>query len=366
MVTVYILIILGFIGLLGLIHFKRKKVSNSSNLNEFKGVTIIIPFRNEEATLPKLMSDLEEQDWSRKDMFQIVFVDDHSEDNSANVVKALLEKKMSRLFSIDLIHLSDQDYGKKKAIQKAMDVAKYSHVQVLDADVRLTKRFINSVVDKIEKTKADFVIGMVQLKPSKSDLLNSFQLIEFRALNFLTESLFLLGVPALCNGANMLFNKAVFQKLNPYEGNPTDSGDDMFLLQKIIKAGHSVDLNINSDNMVSTCTLSSLHLAFSQRLRWASKWKIINLKRNTFLGIFVVLYSLVHLFIVYKYPLVYLSGTMILALILWLYDRLLEKSINYVEALLFYMLLPLYIPFFGIYSQLVSGVKWKGRMINSN
>ena len=67
--------------------------------NDFKKVitekrtcfSIIIPFRNEADNLPKLLDSIEKLNYS-SNLFEIIFIDDDSTDNSYHIVQYFKEK----------------------------------------------------------------------------------------------------------------------------------------------------------------------------------------------------------------------------------------------------------------------------------
>jgi cellulose synthase/poly-beta-1,6-N-acetylglucosamine synthase-like glycosyltransferase len=61
--------------------------SNGDYINDknLPGVSIIIPFRNEEDNLPALLESLKKQNYTG--MMEVIFVNDRSEDNGVGVIK---------------------------------------------------------------------------------------------------------------------------------------------------------------------------------------------------------------------------------------------------------------------------------------
>lgn len=77
----------------------------------------------------------------------------------------------------------------------------------------------------------------------------------------------------MCNGANLAYEKKVFEEVGGFSGiDKTASGDDMLLMHKIFSKypGKVVYLK-HSDAIVSTAPVHSWKEFFQQRIRWASK-----------------------------------------------------------------------------------------------
>jgi biofilm PGA synthesis N-glycosyltransferase PgaC len=77
----------------------------------------------------------------------------------------------------------------------------------------------------------------------------------------------------MASGANMLFEKEVFEAVNGYEGNEhIASGDDVFLMQKIfLKNPKAIGFVKNSNAFAKTHSPKTFQEFLNQRIRWTSK-----------------------------------------------------------------------------------------------
>ena len=118
----FIVLGLGFTSLL----FYRLPIipSNQSNLDDSPTLTVIIPARNEEETLPLLLGDLRSQSITD---FEIICVDDNSEDGTARVAST------SGVELISLAGKPDGWIGKSWACHNAAVAAKGDVLLFLDA-----------------------------------------------------------------------------------------------------------------------------------------------------------------------------------------------------------------------------------------
>src|SRR5688572_2976044 len=106
--------LLGFL-ILGWNLLVRKKSAWSEEKKHF--VSVIIPARNEESNIGQLLADLENQVY---DGFEVIVVDDHSEDNTVKVVEGFMERN-SR-FRV----LTNSGVGKKTALTLGVQSSKGS------------------------------------------------------------------------------------------------------------------------------------------------------------------------------------------------------------------------------------------------
>ena len=100
-------------------------------------VSVIIPARNEEATLPLLLSDLMAQSFLPH---EIIVVDDDSQDTTAQIARA---------FPVRLLTVTDKPagwVGKNWACQLGADAASGDSLLFLDADVRLSPDGLGRIV----------------------------------------------------------------------------------------------------------------------------------------------------------------------------------------------------------------------------
>lgn len=236
--------------------------------------SIIIPFRNEAEHLPALLHSIEKLNYP-KSLFEIIFVDDDSNDESVKII----EKHTAKIkVDIKIIQNKRQTKSPKKdAITTAIDEAKYDWIITTDADCILSPYWLNSFDEFIKKTNATCVVAPVTYL-NHNTFLKQFQLLDILSLQGATIGGFGIKKPFLCNGANFGYKKSLFKTLNGFEGN-TDiaSGDDIFLLEKVFKK-HPEQLHYLKckDAIVNTQAQPNWSGLISQRIRWAAKTSTYN------------------------------------------------------------------------------------------
>ena len=123
---------------------------------------------------------------------------------------------------------------------------------------------------------------------------SQLQALEFSSLIGVCGATAGLGIPAMCNGANLAFLKSAFQTVNGYEGNfNIASGDDEFLLRKIDRHfPDAVYFLAEPDAVVSTGPQKTRIDFIQQRLRWAGKWKYSSSPITKVFSVFVLLFQI--------------------------------------------------------------------------
>lgn len=232
--------------------------------------SIIVPFRNEEKNLPKLLKSISKLNYP-KELFEIILVDDFSTDASERVyIKWRMENGLIETTLLENLRLSNSP--KKDAISRAIPILKHEWVVTTDADCVVNKNWLLTLDSFIQKSKAEMVVGAVVYK-TKNNWFHQFQQLDLLSLQGTTIGSFGIGKPFMCNGANFAYTKKLFNEIGGFGGNhKIASGDDVFLLQKALK-NHAEKVHYikNTDTIVKTKPENDLYKLFMQRVRWASK-----------------------------------------------------------------------------------------------
>jgi len=243
-----------------------KKVFISASPKVDKSVSIVIAVRNEENTLPVLLRSLQNQVYPVEN-FEIILIDDHSTDGSYVLMKKFeTENKNTRVLS-----LSANEAGKKSAIRYGVECAKGELIITTDADCRMNPEWLSTIVSFQQVTEAGLIIAPVAYL-SNNSLFEKILALEFASLVATGASSANLGMPILCNGANMAFLKSLYPKDKHIMENNSPSGDDIFFLLNVKKTMRQRIRFLKSFNSIvyTTCP-SSLKDFINQRKRWYSK-----------------------------------------------------------------------------------------------
>jgi len=265
---------------------KAKAQHHISNKDAMQSLSVIIPVRNEAETIDCLLDDLFNQRYP-KDKFEIIVVNDHSEDNTIQVV----EKKIEN--STNLRIVTNEGMGKKLAITTGVTVSMGEIIVTTDADCRIGSDWLRSIYDLFDEEKTKMVFGAVKIQTDDS-LFSKLQAIEFASLIGSGAATLAMGIPTMCNGANLSFRKDTFLEVNGYEGNTQIlSGDDEFLMRKIShKYPDGIRFNNLQENIVCTSAQPTLAEFIVQRLRWAGKWKNNKDVKSKLVALYIFLFHL--------------------------------------------------------------------------
>src|SRR5690554_2998749 len=192
--------------------------------------SVVVPFRDEAKNLPLLLQTIEKLNYP-SEMFEIIFVDDDSTDNSKKYIEEVIK---TTAFSIRIIqNKRTSNSPKKDAISEAIKNSNFEWIVTTDADCNLPKNRLKTFDTFIQKSNSVMVCGPVLYK-SNGSFLEDFQQLDGLSLLAVTIGSFGLKNPLLCNGANLAYKKDAFFKVNGFSGNENiASGDDIFLLEKM-------------------------------------------------------------------------------------------------------------------------------------
>ncbi|WP_333599219.1 glycosyltransferase family 2 protein [Flavobacterium sp.] len=270
-IVLYLILLVYSLLILQLIFGSRKiKTFESTNLAPQTAFSIIIPFRNEEKNLPKLLQSISNLNYPHQ-LVEIVMVDDFSTDSSERVcIKWRLDHDHLDTTLLENLRLSNSP--KKDAIGRAVPIIKHNWIITTDADCTVNKNWLLTLDHYIQTNQPEMIVGAVVYK-TKNNWFHRFQQLDLLSLQGATIGSFGIGKPFMCNGANFAYTKKLFNELDGFNGNnKMASGDDVFLLQKAVK-NHLAQVHYikNTDSIVKTKPENDLFKLFMQRVRWASK-----------------------------------------------------------------------------------------------
>ena len=244
-------------------------------------ISVIIPFRNEEQSLPHLLESISIQQVLPN---EILFINDHSEDKSTEYIQSfIVSHHLGKLLDLPV-----GITGKKLGLNYGIKNSKSRFILTLDADVILNEDYFNSF--SILSTGGLSSLPAVMKGGGFLGALFSTEYSFFNAFNFLISSIW----PISVSGANLLIDSKLIdydEQLKSHQH--LASGDDYFLLKEF--RNKNLPIHIKNDFCLSikTNAPNSLKSYFDQRVRWLSKSKFEINVLDSIVGIFILIYFLV-------------------------------------------------------------------------
>ena len=351
--------------------FERVKTFELSHLKSKNRFSIIIPFRNEKKNLPTLLHSISALNYT-KAYFEIIFVDDDSDDLSADLLENFIVQSANNHIDITMIKtIRTTNSPKKDAITLAISKAKYDWIVTTDADSVLPKYWLESFDEYIQKHQPEMIAAPVTYANTKG-FLENFQLLDVLSLQGATIGGFGINIPFLCNGANLAYMKQLFVEVNGFQGNSDiASGDDVFLLEK---ATRHKTIKVNylkcKQAVIYTSALSSRKDLIEQRVRWAAKSRSLKNVFGKLAGFIILAQNSLLICCVFLIAIGILNTKEVLYVFIIKFSidlLLIYKAAHFFDQksyLKHYVLASLCYPFFSVYVVCIAmfrGYRWKDR-----
>lgn len=260
-----------------------------NSINPTTKVSILIAARNEEEKLHLTIEDVLSQNYP-KHLVELIIVDDHSTDNTANIIMRYANQ------GVKLIKLNESaalNSYKKKAITEAINIANGELIITTDADCRMHTNWLNTIVNYYETHNCKLISSPVLYFEEKTKF-EELQSLEFLYLIGLGAAGIGNKMPSTCNGANLAYRRDVFFELGGFKGiDDLASGDDELFLHKVALAyPDSIGFCKSPDALVYTHAKPNLKEFIWQRKRWASKTVKYKDKKILILGLAIWLFNI--------------------------------------------------------------------------
>lgn len=269
--------------------------TNELSENVKTSISIIVPARNEATTISFLLQDILTQNYP-KNLFEIIVIDDHSEDETFAIVEQLSTQNDSiKIYKLNelLPNLETTTSYKKRAIETAVNLAKGDLIITTDADCRVQENWLRSIATLYENEKVKLIAAPVCFQNEQS-YFQKFQSLDFCGMQAITGASLNMEIFNMANGANLAYEKKAFLEVNGYQDiDEKASGDDMLLVYKIAqKYPENIRFLKDKNAIVYTHPTTTVNEFLQQRFRWTSKSTSYQDKRITWILGLVYLFVL--------------------------------------------------------------------------
>jgi len=365
----YVLLILAYrIGWAGQTEFTLP-----ANYEPLTFISVIIPARDEARNVGSCIDAILSQKYPET-LFEIIVVDDHSIDGTANIVKQYDRANIHCTSLADHLGAAGQvNAYKKAALAAGIAQARGALIVTTDADCTAPNAWLLHLAAIYEQQRPVMIVAPV-IYSADTSIVQVFQQIDFMSMQGITAAAHQLQLGNMSNGANLAFSKAAYEQVGGYEGiTHLASGDDYLLLMKMNKTFPGAVSYLRSRQaIVSTAPQPDWHSFLQQRIRWASKSGKYNDVKLTAILIVVYLFNLSFVMLaiagIFYHAFLYVALIMVLVKIIIEYIFLIpvarffhkESVLKYFPFLqplhILYITLAGFLGFFGSY-------KWKGRNV---
>jgi cellulose synthase/poly-beta-1,6-N-acetylglucosamine synthase-like glycosyltransferase len=232
-------------------------------------VSIIIAARNEENRILPCLHSLENIDYPM-DQYEIIFVDDNSEDKTADLIDSYVTKNSNwKLVRLD--KKSKLLRGKKNALMHGIKQAKGDLIFTTDADCIIPAGWLKKTVNYFSPD-ISMVLGYSPILASPKIL---YRLLQFDNLfsAIAAAAPAKLGYPFASVGRNLAYRKDAYHDVGGFLAlKKFRSGDDIHLTSKFrYNNGGKIDFCAEREAFIHTQIPDSLKEIFQQQIRKNSK-----------------------------------------------------------------------------------------------
>jgi len=211
-------------------------ISHRRKNHDQHSFSIIIPCRNEEYNLPILFRSLDDLEYP-KDLYEIILIDDASQDDTPKLIKKYCEDKPNCL-SIIVEQKSEEYKGKKFALKKGIENAQFDDFLFTDADCIVPSNWIDSFNKSVSNR-----IGMVVGYSPEKDVSSFRRFTQIITADFYCATINL-GVPFSNNGRNLSISKKAYEQVDRFEKIKNFTcGEDKQLLNLIKNTNYKIIYN---------------------------------------------------------------------------------------------------------------------------
>lgn len=231
-----------------------------------KPVSIVIPFRNEEAHLSHLLASLDKLDY--KSEIEIVLIDDNSTDKSAEIVRDAINS-IGHTVTLCRLEIDTQRdlTSKQQALDLGIKKAKFDTIVFTDADMLFKPGWLASLGRKLSADVA-LVFGRTSIQPSNNGLFQFFQAFQLDFLFATAYTFFHAGIPGSCMGNNMAISRQKYLDCGGFDKIGYSITEDRALYAHFKKNNFKIDITepFTADAITHPC--ENVTQFFSQMKRW--------------------------------------------------------------------------------------------------
>jgi cellulose synthase/poly-beta-1,6-N-acetylglucosamine synthase-like glycosyltransferase len=333
----------------------------AASTGKFPPLSVVICARNEAENLSKFLPAVLEQDYPS---FEVVVVNDCSEDNSFDILGEMM-KRYPHLKVSTIQKDPGFAHTKKLAMLIGIKAAKNDLLVFTDADCHPVSKLWLREVASAAAGKAELIIGYGGYIPEKG-ILNSYIRYETMFIAMQYFGMAMAGVPYMGVGRNLAYRRSYFFDRGGFgPHNHIMSGDDDLFVNRNATADNcslmlshdSFTLSVAQENIVAWAKQKRRHFSTAAYYRKNDKVRLAiePLSRVAYYGLLTTL-----IVMLVSWPAVLfiaLSRLIMRAVIL----RKATRTFNEERLWFFSLFFDIFAPFVSAFLYLTSGRKGKGR-----
>ncbi|GBE30598.1 beta-monoglucosyldiacylglycerol synthase [bacterium BMS3Bbin04] len=256
----------------GLRRLPRTKVIWDND--ELPTASIVVAARDEETRIGRLMDCLEAQDYPTH-KFEVIVVDDRSTDSTGDLVR----NRSNETMRYKVIRIRDgENQGrapKKYALSRGIALATGEIIVTTDADCWMGPLWLRTLLSPFKDEEVQGVTGtsrFIRSKHAPKPWWSDLESLEHLSYSVMAAGSIGSGHVTNAHGSNLAARRCAYERIGGYSSNDRiTSGDDVFLLQDIVKHGGEVRFVERQEAYVFSHPVNTAREWVNQRARWSSK-----------------------------------------------------------------------------------------------
>lgn len=277
-IVVIVILSLYFVQAIVLCFGVKSSVKKRRDTQDFEPcITIIVPARNEEANIQNAISSLRKIEYPHEKT-EIIIVDDHSDDSTAEIV-ACLTKKDRRFRLLTTSNSDARLNGKANAVDFGIEQSSGEIIFVTDADCRVPNAWVRAHLHYYEK-KIGMVGGFALLtgRGLQHSLFARLQSLDWFYLCAVGSGSAGMGMPLSVFGNNFSFRRKAYNQVGGFRGAGFSVIEDFALMRAFLKqTDWRIALPADPDLVIQTLPAVKLRDFYLQRKRWVLGGKTVSL-----------------------------------------------------------------------------------------
>ena len=313
----------------------KKSVVRAKNTSYLPPISVVICAKNEENNLRNFLPKVLEQDYPK---FEVIVINDCSEDDSIDVLEEL-SQKYPHLYISNVKKDPIYRHGKKLALVLGIKAAKYNNIVLTDADCYPTSdKWLRSMAQHYSN-KTQLILGISPYEKGKGLL---GQVIGYE--NLLTSIAYISsamrGKAYKGVGRNMAYTKDLFYKNKGFSGHThiLAGDDDIFVTKAATR--DNVTVEISAESIVKTLPKTYWSDFFKQKhhhlstCRFYKKRPKLKFIFETIIGVLFVS-AFITLLAAKSYPLIAIGVYLLRYIIICTYRSIAAKKMNLGQKYIF-------------------------------
>ncbi|MGI5900771.1 MAG: glycosyltransferase family 2 protein [Christensenellales bacterium] len=334
------------------------------DMNFTPGVTIIIPCFNEEEWIHRTITDCINQDYPMEKL-EVIVVDDCSSDRSVEKIKETIERLSKDGARFDVAgrlkyFVQPENKGKRDALARGVLESSHELVVFVDSDSFLDPFAIRNLVVPFKDPKMGGVSGRTEVANTYTNVLTKMQSVRYyiafrimKAAEAYFDAVTCLSGPLSCYRKDIVLEHMDEWINQKFLGRRATFGDDRSMTNFVLRRHRT---GYQDTAVCSTVVPNSYKTFLAQQMRWKRSWLRESIiaggfmwRKEPFMAVMfyiglivpvaapvVVLYNLIYTPIIHRVlPITFLTGLLMMALMMSFVQLFLRKSSTWAFGMLF-------------------------------